>query len=601
MDNSLQENCMSKNLTSNLSRREFIRAAGCSIAFWGLSSTAGCLQTRSKQAARPNVLLILTDDQGYGDMSCLGNPVLQTPQLDHLYTQSVRLTDFHSAPLCSPTRAQLMTGQDAVRTGCWGTTWGISMPRRELPTLADMFTGAGYSTAIFGKWHLGDNYPYRPQDRGFQEVLIHGGGGIGQSTDYWGNDYFDDMYLHNGVWEKYSGYCTDVWFEQALDFMTRSKHRPFFCYLSTNAPHHPFLVAEKYSQPFLDKGLNEKLAKFYGMVSNIDENMGKLMDTLRREGLWENTILIFTTDNGSVSQDFNCGMKEQKGSYYDGGHRVPCFIHWPAGQLTGGRDIHELTCCQDVMPTLADLCGIKLPRTAQPDGVSIAGLLQERTDRLSDRMLVVQKSQTSEPPAKWDSAVLWGPWRLVNGTELYQIQNDPGQKRNIADQHPDTVKKMRAHYEQWWRDVSKLFNNVQHIVIGSPYENPVRLCGFDWHTHPTPWTQSHIRWEKGMNGYWLIEVEQGGQYEFALRRWPRETRTPINQLVDRGVLLPVASARITIADVDKTVKVRPEDEEAVFSVSLDKGKTRLQTWFLDESGAELCGAYYVYVKRLQKI
>jgi arylsulfatase A-like enzyme len=210
------------------------------------------------QGKPPNVVLVVTDDQGYGDLGCHGNPILRTPNLDALYRQSVRLTDFHVGPTCAPTRASLMTGRYCNRTGVWHTIMGRSLLRRDEVTMADVFAAGGYRTGIFGKWHLGDNYPFRPQDRGFHEVLVHGGGGVGQTPDTWGNDYFDDTYLHNGTPEKFSGYCTDVWFDGAMRFIEANRDRPFFAYLATNAPHSPYNVSERYSRPLQGQGRPER-------------------------------------------------------------------------------------------------------------------------------------------------------------------------------------------------------------------------------------------------------------------------------------------------------------------------------------------------------
>ena len=307
------------------------RLAGAAALAAGLLAAHGeCAPAETRAAARPNVVLVMTDDQGYGDLACHGNPWIRTPNLDRLHRESVRLTDFHVSPLCTPTRAGLMTGQNPVRLGAWGTTWGRSLPRRDAVTMADLFAASGYPTGCFGKWHLGDNYPFRPQDRGFTEVLIHGGGGVGQTPDYWDNDYFDDTYFHNGKPEKCRGYCTDVWFDAAIRFIESNRDRPFFAYVPTNAPHGPFHVAQKYSSLY-SADPNVPNTNFYGMITNIDENMGRLTAKLDELGLSENTILIFTTDNGTAAgfrggKGFNAGMRGTKGSLYEGGHRVPCFI-----------------------------------------------------------------------------------------------------------------------------------------------------------------------------------------------------------------------------------------------------------------------------------
>ncbi len=562
------------------------------------------------QGKRPNVILVMTDDQGYGDLGCHGNKVIRTPHLDKLHKQSIRLTDFHVAPCCTPTRTQLMTGRDAVRTGAWGTTWGRSLPRPDEVMLAEVFKAGGYRTGMFGKWHLGDNYPYRPEDRGFEEVLRHGGGGVGQSPDFWGNDYFDDTYCHNGTWKKHKGYCTDVWFDGAMSFIEANKDRPFFAYLSTNAPHSPYLVAEKYKKLYAGKK-NVPNAAFYGMITNIDENMGRLIKKLKDLGLEDNTILIFLTDNGTsagvggrggrAAVGFNAGMRGKKGSFYEGGHRVPCFIRWPDGQLVGPGDTRIMTCCQDLMPTLITLCGLKAPAGVVFDGMDVSELLR-KTPLVDwpDRTLIVQYSQTTAPPPKARATVMTQQWRLVGGKELYDILADPGQRKNVAAANPDIVQRLRAHYEEWWRKVSRRFDDVSHIVIGSDRENPSCLTGFDWlgARQRNPWNQGHVRSGHVANGYWAVQVERDGTYEIALRRWPAHVNKPIVAAIGGGRAIKATKARLKIADVDQTIDIAADTAAATFRLKLKAGKTRLQTWLIDDKSKASRGAYFVYVKRL---
>ncbi|MDP6770195.1 MAG: arylsulfatase, partial [Anaerolineales bacterium] len=286
---------------------------------------------------KPNVLFIITDDQGYGDLGCHGNSIINTPNLDKLHSQSIRFTNFHVGPTCAPTRAGIMTGRYCNSTGVWHTVGGRSLLRDSEITMADIFLENDYRTGMFGKWHLGDNYPFRPHDRGFEKALYHGGGGISQTPDYWQNDYFDDTFFRNGVTESFKGYCTDVWFDEALKFIEEESDRPFFCYLSTNAPHSPFRVLPTYSDQYSEKVPGFR-SRFYGMITNIDENISRLRTKLCDLGIEENTILIFMTDNGTaagcsvdeqnyVTNGFNAGMRGKKGSEYDGGHRVPLFMH----------------------------------------------------------------------------------------------------------------------------------------------------------------------------------------------------------------------------------------------------------------------------------
>lgn len=541
-------------------------------------------------------MLVMTDDQGYGDLGCHGNPVIRTPNIDRLYTQSIRLTDFHVSPTCSPTRAALMTGRYCNRTGVWHTIMGRSLLRKDEVTIADIFSEGGYCTGIFGKWHLGDNYPFRPQDRGFGEVLIHGGGGVGQGPDYWGNDYFDDTYFHNGRPVKFEGYCTDIWFDGAMKFIETNKDRPFFCYIPTNAAHGPYNVADKYSKPYRDKGLNKSQADFYGMITNIDENMSRLMSRLEELGLEDNTILIFLTDNGT-SGSYGGGMRGKKGSEYEGGHRVPCFIRWPDGGMTGGIDIDRLTAHIDLLPTLIELCGLKKPGGVKFDGDSIVRLLRRNDKDWPERILITD-SQRIEHPEKWrKSAVMMDRWRLINGKELYDIKADPAQKNDIAGSGPQTVQKLRKIYEDWWEDVSVRFDEYCEIILGSDKQNPTRLMSHDWHAERVPWNQGAVRNGMQANGFWAVEVARDGRYKIDLRRWPKEVDAGINEAVEGGKTITATRARLTIADQDMTVPVSRNARAVTFELQLKAGKTRLQTWFMDDRGNSR-GAYYVYMKLL---
>ncbi|MCK4748713.1 MAG: arylsulfatase [Bacteroidales bacterium] len=552
----------------------------------------------------PNVIIVLTDDQGYGDLSCHGNPVLKTPNLDQLQTESVRFTDFHVSAMCTPSRGQILTGIDAFRNGATCVSRGRSLIQPGIPTMADLFSANGYKTAIFGKWHLGDNYPYRPQDRGFQETVHHSAWGITSIPDYWTNDYFDDKYLHNGVYEEYEGYCTDVWFNETMKWMKeRQKNdEPFFVYLPTNAPHSPLWVAEKYSEPY--SGYPE-VKDFYGMISNIDENMGRLMSMLDETGLRENTILIFMTDNGtSVGHKvFNAGMRGHKTELYDGGHRVPFFISWPEGDIGEARDVNELAQGQDIFPTLMDLCKLKAAEPLSVDGISLAEVLSGKNNSLPERMLVVQYDRHFDGlTGKWESAVLWNKWRLVNGEELYNIDTDPGQEKDLSGEHPNIIEKMRDHYEKWWSEVEPGRSKLFALSIGSDEEDPVKLSSCDWDgAYADNWWQLS---GGGHNGNWHLLVEESAEYEFELRRWPAEADAPISASVTKpgydneGKALPIVMAGIKIADVELSKPVSPDDKSITFKINLNAGDTQLKTWFLDEHGNDLCGAYYVSARKL---
>lgn len=614
----------------------------------------------------PNVVFVLTDDQGYGDLSCHGNPVVRTPHIDALHASGLRLTDYHVGPTCAPTRAGLLTGRYANSTGVWHTIGGRSLLRADEVTMADFFRSSGYTTGIFGKWHLGDNAPYRPQDRGFDNVVVHGGGGVGQTPDYWGNNYFDDSYWDGRSHRQYQGYCTDIWFQEALHFIERNRNRPFFCYIPTNAPHSPHLVDPRYSDPYLPRTPHRERANYFGMLANIDENVGGLRRRLEELGLASNTIFIFMTDNGSaggvdtdenqyVTSGFNAGMRGKKGSEYDGGHRVPFFLHWPDGGFDTGKEIDRVTANVDILPTLIELCGLENPEGRAFDGRSLVPLMEEGDrgtlqhsrygssasrggDSWPHRALVTD-SQRLAHPVKWrKSAVMTDRWRLVNGLELYDIKADPQQRRDVADLHPEVVEELRRDYEAWWTIVSRQFDDEIPIAIGGQSASRLRLNTHDWRNEDCAcaWNQSLVRQGLICNGHWEVDILEPGVFQFTLRRWPLEEDATISAalpggdpidfsqlrieplktdhrsgpsdqalpaLKDRipwggGVALPVRNARIAIAGQEASAVVGSQDDGVAFTLSLPAGTTGLQTWFEMEGGEEL-GAYYVYVEQVK--
>ena len=569
---------------------------------------------------RPNVVIVMTDDQGYGDLSCHGNPVLKTPNIDQLHSESVRLTDYHVSPTCSPTRSAFVTGHWTNRTGVWHTIMGRSMLRENEVTMGQVFQGRRIRNRYVWKMALWETtIPFRPEDRGYTEVMRHGGGGVGQTPDYWDNAYFDGSYWHNGQPEAVKGFCTDVFFDSAKSFI-RDSHKagkPFLAYIATNAPHGPMHAPEKFAAPYANlKTGGVALQHFFGMIANIDDNVGRLRTFLQEEGLTNNTIFIFTTDNGSSSgwKVFNAGMRAGKGSEYDGGHRVPFFMHWPAGHVSGGRDVAPITAHVDVLPTLIDLCGIPSPTGVQFDGTSLRPLLEDQTVSWGDRILVTD-SQRVKDPIKWrKSSVMTSQWRLINGRQLYDIKADPGQQSDVASGHPEVVERLRKFYDAWWDELLPTFSNDTAIYLGHPAENPARLTSHDWITTGlTPWNQAHIR--KAFNGdkntgFWNVMVYEDGQYEVRLRRWPQTADLAIDAELTPGPPVPgVKAYRTTPGRAIRPVKatleigetfveqpVRKGDHEIVFNLRLPKGKTRMKALFVTESG-EKFGAYYAYVER----
>lgn len=438
------------------------------------------------QNSRPNVVVVITDDQGYAAVGRHGHPWLRTPHLDALYDTSVRFERFHVSPTCSPTRAALMTGRHPMRNGITHTILERERMTLDATILPQVLKTVGYTSGIFGKWHLGDEEAYQPHQRGFDEVFIHGAGGIGQAyncscADAPGNQYFDPVIRHNGRFVKTAGYCTDLFFTAALGWIKQAKdtEAPFFAYISTNAPHGPFIAPEKNANRFRKLGFEEKTAGFYGMIENIDENMGSLLGKLEEWKLLENTLVIFLSDNGMtgggsgrgvVGKDsdgremvfYNAGMKGMKGSADEGGTRVPAFFRWD-GKITPDRNLETLSAHIDLLPTLAALAGAELPK-GQVEGRSLLPLLADGTPKWEDRYLFTHKGRwkTGEDPSdhQWKNfAVRNQRFRLVGTDALFDLERDPGQTMNLIEQYPDLAEAMKKAYDAWWRKTLPLMVN----------------------------------------------------------------------------------------------------------------------------------------------
>jgi arylsulfatase len=436
---------------------------------------------------KPNIILVITDDQGYGPIGKHDHPWIQTPNLDKLHSQSIRFERFLVSPTCSPTRAALMSGRHPMKNGITHTILERERMALSTVTLPQVLAKAGYSSGIFGKWHLGDEEPYQPHKRGFDEAFIHGAGGIGQKfncscADVPGNKYFDPVIRHNGSFVKTNGYCTDLFFTAGMGWIKdmKEKSKPFFAYISTNAPHGPFIAPPKYAKKFTDRGFSERDAGFYGMIENIDKNMGRLMEKLDQWDLNKNTILIFMSDNGSVGgmvregsklgtskdgkpmEGFNAGMKGAKASADEGGVRVPFFVRWP-GKFSSGKAVERISAHIDLLPTLAHIAGIDQLPKGQVEGRSLVPLLKNPKAKWKDRYLFTQGARwkTGAEPTDhmWKRfAVRNERFRLVENS-LYDMKADPGQTTDVASKFPEIVKSMKEAYEKFWKDTRPLMVN----------------------------------------------------------------------------------------------------------------------------------------------
>lgn len=500
-----------------------------------------CLSSCSNLAivpdSSPNVLLILVDDMGFGDVNFAGNTYLKTPALNQLKKESISFNQFYVSPVCAPTRASLLTGRYHQRTGVRSVTNGFETLNPDETTLAELLQAAGYRTGLFGKWHLGEYYPSVPNAQGFEEYL-------GFRTGHTAN-YYDAVLEHNGQPTSTKGYITEVLTDEALNFMNQSTKDPFFCYLSYNAPHTPLQIDSSYFLPFLEQGLDERTARIYGMMENIDENIGRLLDGLDLS----QTIVVFMSDNGpingwKVAQEkmrYNAGLRDQKFTTYEGGIRTQCLWRWDKHWTP--RTINESPAAHiDVLPTLMSQLKLSIPDQIQIDGEDLSPLLlHAATSHLQERYIFqnYHLEQVNSPAPYPGGIAIQGPWKMVDDTLLYHLEIDPGESQNLAEQYPNKLTEMRSAYASWWASLSltpKRFG--MQIPIGHPAENPVflkphhglatgqlqftgqrGLLGERIGTHPSGVDGDWLaNWSSPADEItWLIDVQAKAEYEIGIR------------------------------------------------------------------------------------
>lgn len=570
-------------------------------------------RAQSSREKKLNVIIILSDDQGYGDFSCYGNPVLKTPALDKLYNESIRFSNFHVTPLCTPTRGELITGLDALHNKAMTVGTGRNILRRDIVTMPEVFRENGYRTGIFGKWHLGDNYPDRPMDRGFEKSIWFKGWGLLSEAEF-DNDYYKTRYLDD-IETKYSDkYCTDLWFDEAMKWMGEiaEKKQSFFVYLPTNAPHGPYYAPKEDYEFYKNKVEDSATAKFFGMIRNLDKNMDRLEKWLQENKLKENTVIVFMNDNGGTGgvKLYNAGMRGKKGSNYEGGHRAACFIKWPDGIIANNRTVHFATQIQDLFPTFMDLLNLKTKAPQKLDGISLKSALIDNGRKLDDRMFVVQYGGDNLPQ-KYFSCVVWNSWRLVGENELYDISEDSAQQNNLAAANPDVLKKMQDFYQSWWNKTQPGINKFVPLVVGSKYENPVTLTSDSWADSFYVNTQWKVAQAGGSlkGGVWHIEVVKGGKYKIELSRWPFHLERNLTEIgpgtaiggtaLRKGKAIGIEFGCVSLDSASPLIFEKKNGDATKITVEMNipEGEHTIQCWFRDEKGLDVCGAYYL---RLEK-
>ncbi|MFH1923097.1 MAG: arylsulfatase [Planctomycetota bacterium] len=513
--------------------------AGCSSTS-ALASLVVAFVTAAEPASawaaeaprRPNVLLVMPDDQGYGDLGFHGNERIDTPVMDRLARESTRFDRFFVCPLCTPSRASLLTGRYYLRTGVASVTRGLETLRSEEVTIAEVLKSAGYATGCFGKWHLGEHYPNHPNGQGFDEFF-------GMPTGHWDN-YFDPVLDHNGRPVRTTGYITDVLTDAAIRFVEEHRDRPFFCYVPYNAPHTPLQVSDAYFDKYKARGLDDRTAAIYGMVENIDENLGRLIGKLDELELAENTIVLFLSDNGPEGPEgsrYNAGMRGMKGRVHEGGVRVPLFVRWP-GRIRAGAVVGRIAAHVDLLPTIAELCKVPMPETRPLDGRSLVPLVEGQAGDWPDRMifsrmpnwkrLVSYREPVIDDLEPFPAAVRTQRWRIVNegsGWELYDMTADPGQTTNVAPENPKIVDRLTNAYQAWFSDVTREPIERPPIPVGYPERPAVELPAPEaYFTGRVRWYNQHgfaHDWLTGWTNtedeiWWEVDVASAGRYEVTL-------------------------------------------------------------------------------------
>ncbi len=490
-------------------------------------------KVQQESSPKPNVIIVMTDDQGIGDFGFTGNPYIKTPVIDKLADQSLNLTNFYVAPVCAPTRASLMTGRYSERTGVYDTYKGGAIMSDSEITIAEILQENGYETGIFGKWHLGDNYPYRPFDQGFETSVVFRAGGVGQPGDIFNffardSSYFNPVLFKNGEPVKTIGYCSDVYTDETIEFINKNQEKsekPFFAYLSFNAPHTPLQLPQEYYNMYKDIEFDaskfevydeivekmtakdiEAAKKVYGMVSNIDDNIGKLIQSLKEQGIYDNTIIVFLTDNGPQQNRYKMGLRERKSSVFGGGVRVPCLIHYPE-KFKEKQELDATIAHIDLLPSILDLCGLEKVNH-KIDGMSFFSSDNDDYSAFENRTLFFEWGRGFLTKYRNFSA-LKNNFKLVGNTsaessienfELYDVESDPQEKNNILAENTEIANALKTEIDDWYNEIISEENNnkIYPAFVGTSYENPVLLNRND---------------AKGGQKYWDVKVVEDGIFD----------------------------------------------------------------------------------------
>jgi len=558
------------------------------IAFVTLWNTT----TAAYKKQQPNVLLILTDNQSYYELSCNGHKMIRTPNIDKVANEGVVFDNFYASPFCSPSRAEILTGRHALRYGIHNTVGGVSILPVSEPLIADMLKEAGYTSGVFGKWHLGNEYPYNPIYRGFDESFIHDGGGIGQFPDYYGNTHIDASYNHNGTVISSKGFSSDVLFNEAQKFIAENKDNPFFCFVSTPATHGPWQAHPNKLKELKARGIegSDKDMALYSMIENIDDNVGRILHELDSLELSKNTLVIIATDQGMRYRGMenppevnNHGLPDD---VLDFRHKVFCMMQYPKLQQKPVKT-NALTSIMDIPATIVDVCGLQVP--ANMDGRSLVPLMAGKKDWDDDRTIIVQCPRNRKRTKYKNASVKTRKWRLLNGKFLFDAIDDPWLLNDVAAAHPHTVDSLNAIYNEFWNSLPTPPLLARHF-LGAENSPEIRLNAMDWYKGNSPHTQSQISSTKN-NGSWPVTIEKSGTYQFELRTFPRE----------HPQIIQAQKATLKIGDKTVSQKINSEIEKVIFNIDLKKGEYDLITYLAtttDIGKKQIYSANFVYIKTI---
>ncbi len=550
----------------------------------------------ARVAGNPGIILITVDGIGWGDFSASGSAAVPTPHMDKLLAGSAVFRDFHVSPLDAVSRAALLTGLEPAHAGVWGNHSGRHRLRAGLLTIASHLRGHGYVTALAGTWALGDNCPSRPCDHGYTHVLTHPGGTPGGVADFYSNDGTDDLWILNGEITPRHGSCVEVTFGTITGFIGKNAGKPFFCHLSPGLPRG--MPEEKIERYRNIPGIPDPLRAAW--IADLDAATGDLLDTLDRLQLSAGTIVVLTSTTGMHSAGrnkpagFNAGRRGSRGGPYEGGHCVPLAIRWPGGGITAGN-VSAAAAHFDLFPTIAALTGTALPADYTSDGISLAPFILSGTIPDSTERILITEAQEIPVPSAWrQQCVMAGPWRLINGRELYDLRTDPGQRKNLAGEQSETVQRLRTAGESWWNRLAPDKLEPVRTIVGG-VQDPVLLTPHDWLARgSSPVTRDDVIRGTPANGQWLLEVAGEGNYDILLRRWP----LTVNRALNDSFFTP-DKARLRLGTADETKSVPPGSTGVNFRVALKPGPAALQTWLTGDG--KTSGAYFVEVRRAVEV